>query len=383
MTHSSARQTGLRVGITIGLHDSAESLWNNGIKQNAAFLAQALRGCGQVASVVLVNTTAVPITARLPWDLDRWPTKPFEAVKDGLDILIELGGQIDPTQTEYIKARGTRLVSYCCGFEYIHAMEAVLFGRASFGSNLFVNQRYDDIWMIPQVARNSEHFFTTLRRHPARVVPFVWDPVFLEQRSKSFANGGEYRPRARGPRRISVMEPNIDVVKFCLYPIFIVEEAYRRRPDLIGFLHVTNAEHFATKSAEFIALMQQLDLVRQHKISFVGRYETPQFLAEFTDVMVSHQWENALNYFYLEVCWQGYPLVHNAELCADLGYYYPANDVPQGAMTLIDAIEHHDEDWQTYRQRQRKAIARFLPDDPALVAGYEALLAELMQRELV
>ena len=29
----------LRVGITIGLHHEAETLWNNGIKQNAVFLA--------------------------------------------------------------------------------------------------------------------------------------------------------------------------------------------------------------------------------------------------------------------------------------------------------------------------------------------------------
>jgi hypothetical protein len=383
MTTPPVVPTGLRIGITIGLHHPAETLWTNGIKQNAACLAEALKNCRQVASVVLVNTTAVPITAELPWSLERWPTKPFDEVKDALDVLIELGGQISGEQTDYIKSRGTRLVSYCCGSEYISAMESILFGRAGFGSNLFVNQRYDDIWMIPQVARNSEHFFTTLRRRPARVVPFVWDPVFLEQRSKAFANAGEYRPRAPGSRRISVMEPNIDVVKFCLYPIFIVEEAYRRRPDLVGFLHVTNSEPLATRSAEFIALMQQLDLVRQHKAAFVGRYDTPHFLADFTDVMVSHQWDNPLNYFYLEVCWQGYPLVHNADLCTDLGYYYPANDVPRGAMTLIAAIEQHDAQWEAYRKRQREAIARFLPTDAALVARYEALLAELMQREMV
>jgi hypothetical protein len=383
MTTHPATGRGLRIGITIGLHHPTESLWNNGIKQNAAFLAEALRNCHAVASVTLVNTTAAPLTAEVPWSLERWPTMRFDEAKDAVDVLIELGGQISGDQTAYLKSRGTRLVSYCCGSEYISAMESVLFGRASFGSGLFVNQRYDDIWMVPQVARSSEHFFTTLRRRPARVVPFVWDPVFLEQRSKSFANAGEYRPRAPKARRISVMEPNIDVVKFCLYPIFIVEEAFRRRPELIDFLHVTNAERLAKESAEFVGLMQQLDLVRQGKATFVGRYETPHFLADFTDVMVSHQWDNPLNYFYLEVCWQGYPLVHNAELCTDLGYYYPGNDVPQGAMTLIDAIEHHDRDWESYRKRQREAIARFRPTDPDLISAYEALLRDLMQREPV
>jgi hypothetical protein len=52
-------------------------------------------------------------------------------------------------------------------------------------------------------------------------------------------------------------------------------------------------------------------------------------------------------------------------------------------MTLIAAIEQHDAQWEAYRKRQREAIARFLPTDAALVARYEALLAELMQREMV
>jgi hypothetical protein len=370
---------GLRIGITIGLHHEAETLWNNGIKQNAVFLAEALRHCPRVRSVHLVNTTQVAVTAALPWDQARWPTVSFEDAKDFVDVLVELGGQIDAGQTDYLKRRGARLISYCCGFEYVHAMESVLFGRPSFGSNLFVNPRYDDIWMIPQVANISEHFFSTLRRRPARVVPFVWDPMFLRTRSQALPEGGEYRPKP-GPRRLSVMEPNINVVKFCLYPILIAEEAYRRRPDLVSFLHVTNAERLAKESAEFVSLMKQLDIVNQHKASFVGRFDTPQFLSEFTDVMISHQWENALNYFYLEVCWQGYPLVHNAHLCADLGYYYEGNDVKAGCEQLLEAMGGHDGQWAEYRDRQRQRIGRYLPGCDAVVERYDELLGELLGR---
>jgi len=46
-----------------------ETLWNNGIKQNAVFLAEALKHCDNVGSVVLVNITQTPITDRMPWDL--------------------------------------------------------------------------------------------------------------------------------------------------------------------------------------------------------------------------------------------------------------------------------------------------------------------------
>jgi hypothetical protein len=259
----------------------------------------------------------------------------------------------------------------------VHAMQAMIFDRPLWGLNLFVNREYDDIWMIPQVANISAAFFTTLRRRPARIVPFVWDPVFLEERSRELPDGGRYSARA-GARRLTVTEPNLDVVKFCLYPILIAEEAFRIRPDAISLLQVTNSERMATKNAEFIAVMNQLDIVRGHKAVFLGRHETPAFLATNTDVVISHQWENPLNYMYLEVCWQGYPLVHNASLCPDIGYYYPGNDVTAGCRALLRAIDQHDADAEGYLQRQRSVIARYRPGDPEVTRRYDSLLDELM-----
>jgi len=194
-------------------------------------------------------------------------------------------------------------------------------------------------------------------------------------------HAGEYQAHDNA-KRLSVMEPNINVVKFCLYPTLIAELAYREQPDSIAILQVSNAEQIAMGSAEFIALMNQLDIVKNHKAVFLGRHETPVFLAENTDIVISHQLENPLNYFYLEVCWQGYPLIHNATLCSDLGYYYPGNDARAGARRLIDAIATHDAHAAYYRERQRAAIARYLPDNPQLVSSYAALLDDLMKRPL-
>ena len=238
--------------------------------------------------------------------------------------------------------------------------------------------------MIPQVANISKDYFTTFRRRPAQVAPFVWDPMFVRQRSQTYQHRGEYRPRAADKgRRISIMEPNSDVVKFCLYPILIVEEAYRVAPDAIEFLHVVNADKLANGSAEFVSLMLKLDIVQNNKAAFIARFDTPQFLAEMTDVVVSHQWENALNYFYFDVAWQGYPLVHNADLCPDLGYYYPANDVGAGKDKLLDVLHNHDNDWQAYTARQREVIGRYLPGNADVTAGYERLLAELMAQDII
>ncbi|MEW6345838.1 MAG: DUF2827 domain-containing protein [Paraburkholderia sp.] len=379
----SSSKEGLSIGITIGLHDAGETMWNNGIKQNAVYLALALARCPGVARVMLVNTTVVPVTQSLPWDQQALPTVPFDVAKDLVDVLIELGGQIDAAATDYLKQRGARLVSYCCGSEYILATEAVLFRKRMWGSNLFVNQRYDDIWMIPQIEVNRG-YLEVLRRQRARVVPFVWSPMFLASRLGEFPeipHGGEYRPRV-GARRLSVLEPNINVVKFCLYPVLIAELAYRQRPEDIELLQVCNASALAHDSPEFVSLMSQLDIVRQHKAVFTDRHETPLFLAQNTDIVISHQLENPLNYLYLEVCWQGYPLIHNASLCPDLGYYYEDSDVEEGARRLIEAIATHDNHAGWYRERQRTLIARYLPDHPQVVESYAALLDDLMRRPL-
>lgn len=372
----------LSIGITIGLHQENETLWNNGIKQNAVFLAEALRYCPNVASVVLVNTTDVAITERLPWSLSRWPTRSFDDAKDTLDVLIELGGQIDEGRTSYLKARGTKMVSYCCGFEYVHAMQAIIFERPMWGYNLFINQRYDAIWMIPQVENISKSYFEVFRRQNAASVPFIWSPVFLEQNSQNLPSSGIYQRRGDSARRLVVMEPNRDLVKFCLYPILIAETAYRQAPNNIQMLYVTNAEHIALHNPEFISLMNHLDIVRQHKAVFLGRHETPTFLSEYADIVISNQLENPLNYFYLEVCWQGYPLIHNAHLCADLGYFYPENRVDLGANKLLEAIRQHDSESASYLAAQRKRIERYLPTNESLVREYTRLLEAVIAAPL-
>ncbi|RKP45151.1 DUF2827 domain-containing protein [Trinickia fusca] len=366
----------LRIGITIGLREEGESLWVNGIKQNALYLAKLLQRSTRCHQVTLVNTTAVRVTSQLKWDIGQYPVRTFEEAKDNLDVLIELGGQISEAQTRYVRDHGTKLVSYCCGPEYVQRMEAMIFGR-NLGNAVFINQQYDAIWVIPQVVETSKHYLGMLRRCVVREVPFVWDPMFIDASTSDFPHNGEYRPRGTS-KRISVMEPNIDVLKFCLYPILIAERAYRTEPDSIAHVHVTNADRLATENVEFAGTMHYLDLVKEHKISFVGRYETPTFLAEQTDIVISHQWGLALNYFYFDVCWKGYPLVHNAHLCSDLGYFYSANDVDEGARRLLDAVHHHDKNWNGYLERQRGLISRFTPDNASLVEAYDRLLDELM-----
>lgn len=372
MTVHSMPRRPLRIGITIGLHMPGESLWTNGIKQNALYLAKLLRKSVLRHEVVLLNTTPVPITPDLPWDQQLFPTKPFDQGCDGLDVVIELGGQINPDQTARIKGQGTKLVSYCCGSEYVQNIEAMIFRRPLWDT-LFVNPAYDELWAIPQVAGTAIPLLETFRRCKAREVPFVWDPMALDQLAGELPDAGEYRPRP-GARRLSVLESNIDVLKFCLFPILAAERAFRVEPERFAVLQVTNSDHMVHDDREFAGLMRQLDIVRAGKAIFYGRVRTPDFLSAQTDIVISHQWDLPLNYLYLECCWLGYPLVHNAHLISELGYYYPGNAIEDAARHLLAISAEHDAQWLDYRDQQRNRIQRFLATDATLAARYDELL---------
>ena len=367
----------LRIGITIGLRAPNESLWINGIKQNALFLAKLFKNSPLGHEVILLNSTDIEVTDQLPWDLNLFPAKAFDHACDGLDVVIELGGQINAAQTDRIKSQGSKLVSYCCGPEYIQNIEAMIFGR-QLCDNIFINKEYDELWIIPQIWSLNQGFLKIFRQCPARKVPFVWDPMALEALTSNMLNQGAYRPDI-APKRLSVIEPNTDVLKFCLYPILIAETVFRQLPQEIGFMHVANADHLALAEREFAGLMRQLRIVQANRASFIGRVRTPDFLSDHTDIVISHQWGLPLNYFYLECCWQGYPLIHNAEQIAELGYYYPDHDLDEGARQLTKAILSHDQAWQDYTYKQRQLIQRFLSTNKDLINKYDELLRELIQ----
>lgn len=361
----------------MGLRAPGESLWTNGIKQNALFLAKLFKNSPWNHSVKILNTTDVPITAELPWDISVYRTEQFEEGCGDLDVLIELGGQINYDQTKRIKSAGTKLVSYCCGPEYVQNIEAMIFERPLW-SDIFINPHYDEMWVIPQVVDTSLQFLKTFRKCRARAVPFVWDPMALQAATEDLPNRGEYRPGNKA-KLLTVIEPNIDVLKFCLIPILAAEVAWRKAPGAIGFLHVANADHLVHQNREFAGLMRRLDIVKAEKASFIGRVVTPTFLSSLTDIVVSHQWGLPLNYFYLECCWQGYPLIHNAELIPDLGYFYDGNNVEEAAARIVEAANFHDDIWEDYISLQRNRIEPFLATNTALADEYDDLLFDLVE----
>jgi len=369
----------LNIGITICLVEENESVWINGIKQNAIFLARTLMNSENNYNIFIVNMSGINITNGLEWDIEKYKTVQYGEVKDILDIIIPLGGSLDLEQIEYLRNRGCKVVPYKCGNEYIISMENIIFERADQRPPYSI---VDEVWIIPQMENTNKHYWRMFYKTDVITIPFVWNSMFLDKHIEQLVQDGKnpyYKPSIE-PKRISVFEPNINVYKYSMYPILIAEDMYRNRPELLKTIKITNTHKIKT-NGEFVHLMNKLDIVKEHKATFEDRFPTAWFLSEHTDIVLSHQWENPLNYAYLDAVYMHYPLVHNAHLFKDAGYYYEGFNIDEGREQLIYAMTEHDNHIEEYEEKSKKIIHKYNSDNPDVVKKYDILIKNLMNKK--
>ena len=164
-----------------------------------------------------------------------------------------------------------------------------------------------------------------------------------------------------------------------MVPILISERAFRRGVEF-DTMFIASGERLL-KNDYFKSMIVNLDIVKNSppKIKFTPRYPVTHYLAESTDIVVSHQWENPLNYSYLDVLYLNFPLVHNADMIKDMGYYYPDFDSEIGSIQLQKAIEDHDESASKYNQHNHELLKRYTIENTKLIETYKMLLENLYE----
>jgi hypothetical protein len=156
---------------------------------------------------------------------------------------------------------------------------------------------------------------------------------------------------------VAVFEPNLNVVKTCLTPMLICEAAYRRDPQAVSEVYITNTRGM-TEHPTFQHIIRAMEIYRNKVMSFEARYSLPMFMARFADVVVAHQWENGLNYLYYDVLHGNYPLIHNSPFLRSVGYYYEGFDATAGAEALLRALSEHDRHLDEYQANSKAVLDR-------------------------
>lgn len=368
----------MNIGITLQINEKNFSLWSNGIRQNIFFFAQTLMNIKKhnVYIVNVENDMNIPIDDNFMAYVSKYKIINFKDIKDKLDLLFIMGSAITNEDGLYLKNKGCKIVYYNCGNQYMFDTENILFkdGKGEVPYKMFV----DEIWMIPQMENTSYYYFQTIYKKDVKIVPFVWNTIFVDKDASQLSNNGKYQP-STNPKKVSCFEPNINLMKYSMYPILIVERAYKKRPDLIKHLYIVNSLHLKDKE-KFVALMNQLDIVKNGIATFESRFPMPWFLSEHTDVVVAHQLENPLNYAYLDAIYQGYPLVHNSHMIKDCGYYYEEFNAEQGAEQLLYALTEHDKHLEEYNERSQRVLDRYLPTNKKSISAYDKLINDLCKK---
>lgn len=344
------------VGITFFLHKDRHSLWSNGGFMNNVFLWRAFKHVPGVEMVYAINAgeADVPHDALMLRTLNIQFVR-LDEVIDRLDLLIECGAQVSAEAIERVKRRGGKAVGYRFGNAYVLDGEKQLYKKEP--GSIFNGSRFDAIWTTAQHMNTCGSYWEACYRAPVRVLPHIWEPIFIELTKVELQGVRFGYVPGRKRKRVSIFEPNIDVVKMCHIPMLVCELAHRQERGILEHVYVTNSIHLKEHET-FQGFAKNLDMVRDLDsdgrpfCSFEARYNTPWFLAANTDVVVTHQWENALNYLYYDALYGRYPLVHNSPMLpAGVGYRYSGFDAHQGAEVLGRVVRGHDQDAEGYARR--------------------------------
>lgn len=372
-----------KIGITFNLEAKVTDIWANGANQNVIHLYHLLQHSSIVEDVILVS-----------WGPEKRTTPPegfmldglnlkyayIEDVIDQLDVLIEGTLVIEPHQVTRMHQHGGKVVCYKMGNDFIMDMENFLFDKKA--GRVFNGTLFDSVWMIPQHENTCKSYFSIMYRCPAYVVPAIWSPVFCDQVIKRIKEKHNlsfgYKPDTeKKTKRIASFEANINIVKTCFTPVLIAEQAYREAPEKIKSVYMCNT-YDKKDNPTFFNFIGRTNLVKNGVMTVEGRYQMPDFLTRYVDIVLSHQWENGLNYAYNDALYGGYPFIHNSKLIPKgVGYYYDQFDAFEGAKVLLDVIDNHDKHHEEYVKRANEYLDSQLPTNPVNIYLYEKEIKRL------
>lgn len=368
--------------IAISIHVGTFSIWSNGVNQNAIYLAMLLKKAGHDAYLLYSRDSKTNKTKesleKLKLDVGIINLK--NAYEYKFDVVIQLGLAIEVKDAEKFREnnKNIKFVSYECGNHFFIDTEKIIYDKHS--NSITPNYvKPDQIWSIPQMENTNLHYYAFKKKcNNVTVVPFIWDPIAIEDDIKKM-NYQTYTPR--DIKKIAVMEPNISIMKNCIFPIVILEKFINEKDCELDHVYLVGAIALKNKKS-FKNLIKNTTLFNEKKLSAEDRIKTTKMINVHADAILSWQWENNLNYLYLDVAWLGWPIIHNANLCKDVGYYYDSFDAQDAVDNLKYVVDKHNKNVD-YMKNMRNIIKRYTKDNEDMIKGYNSLLEDLVDNKFI
>jgi hypothetical protein len=377
----------INVAITVNITEPTESFFTNGIKQNAIILRDCLIRTDVVNECYYMNFGKQKDFSKSSWkEFEPWIINDFKEALEKIDLYINVAVFMNEPDILAAQEKGAKVINHVMGNEYYGFLETILHKPEAHASIIRKVKGLDASWISPHLMENNKALFEVLYDAPAYVGPYIWSPRFLmhhveELKKKGYI--GLYKPSMSSKKRICVFEPNIGMNKTAIFPMLVAEKFYEKYPDEVDAFSIFGSAHM-TKKKNFKGFAYDLNVNRAKKMFFEARYPIAWALFEHTDILLSHQQDCDLNYLYFDAAWLGYPVIHNAAMVPELGWYYSRFDDEKAVkhlhyvIRIFDTVPGYREE---YLKNSREYISKFLPEHPRNVKGYEDLIIKLFEKK--
>jgi len=349
----------MKIGITL---DMSIAFWANGMQQNIVFLYSLLKQIPENDCYYITHKKPAYILNKKHQGmmLDDLMSDDGEV----LDALIIAGFDLLPEMYDKLKQRNPNIKIILIHFgnklmDDIHYTVA----PSNYKKQPITPPKYlSQIWISPHHEYGKEYIKTYYHHEDVRVIPYIWDPYFVQEKIKELKNKN-LSPffSAEKSRSVCVFEPNISHLKNCIIPVAICERFDSLHPDKLNAINVFSTDRIREKEY-FSSLMKKFKIVQKKDfIFFNNRWGSLDALSKFGSIVVSHQINNELNYSHFETLYLGLPLIHNSPRLESYGYYYPEFDVKMGANQLMSAVLNHQIVQQDYQRESREFLLPFSP----------------------
>lgn len=369
---------GYTIGITIFVNAEGKlSFFENGLRQNVFFLYQLFAASPNCKKVIFLNHgDGEPVDPMAEAGINPGIISRTKDVLDELDYVISIGAAMDRETVAALKQRHVPIIGYKCGNGGVIAMEAMCADPPRSDAERYFDADYFDVlWMTSQHIHTYKGWCETVYRVPVVEIGQVWSDWFIQQRPDHVRENYGYRP-GKDAWRVGVLDPNITVMKTSHMPMLVCEAGYREQPDAFAAFYISNGLRYAD-TVHFPSFYGALSAAKSGKMTLEERFVGVDMIANHCDAVVTHHWENGLNYLFYEVLKGGYPLIHNSQFLKDYGYYYADFDADSGGDALIRAKREHDANLGHYRLRAKQLIESVSPFNPTNIAKHEQLLAAI------
>jgi len=342
-------------------------VWRNGLFQNVFLLYELFEELGYKAELYVNN----PQELKAGSSMNRYKLFNLNSLSDPtvkIYAVIEVGLNCGVQVQSAFRAKGAKIIKLYLGNILNIDTEFSTYPGTMFPHH--VQSKLDRIWTSPHYKVNME--YARVLNHlkiPTDIAPYVWSPRFIK--NDMFAVEPLNTDNKRG---FTIIEPTISFQKSAFIPLMIAEMYYRRHPDAVDRVTIISGDRLAANPYFNETIKGQLTLVKNGLVDFLPRMNLPDVVKKWpSNIVISHQITNELNYIALEHLYMRFPFVHNSTAFCEAGYYYASDDIVGGCQAIEKAVNH----WSTitnYETATNKLLDRYSLGNSIIRKNWKQLL---------